>query len=637
LSRFVRFEGYQVDLQTGELRKNGTRVRLSGQPFQILALLLERPGELISREDLRTKLWPDEVFVDFDHSLNAAVNKLREALCDSTSDVRFIETLPKRGYRFIGPIETRDKPATLQVHVVSPGPAPPALRNRLNRLHIPLKHALALSVLVLAGLLTGLYLYSRRSHNPSGNVVPAIHSIAVLPLKNLSGDPAQEYFADGMTEEIIGRLSMIRGLRVISRTSAMHFKDTRAPLPEIAKALGVDAMVEGSVVREGGRVRVHAQLIRAATDEHFWSETYDRELGDALALESDVAQAIAARVEVTVTGAERARLVAARQVSPDVYENFLKGQLAERSNSPAATQKSIAYFEEAIKKDPAFAPAYLGLAHAYDALGMPGVAGAPPSELQPKVISAVRKALELDPALPGAHALMGSLYQMQWQWNDAEREYKLALELDPNDAGAHLSFSTWLLSQGHTEEALAWSRRARELDPIGITGNAMGWILFQSRHYDEAVRELRSDLAVHKDDASTYWSCWFLGFALSANGQPDEAIPVLERALALSERNPAVIGVLVRAYAHAGRRTEALRLLDELKRRQQTGYIPSAALVNAYLGLGDNEQTFSWLERAYKEHSPILQYIKVHPFFDPLRGDPRFANLVRRVGLPETR
>jgi TolB-like protein/Tfp pilus assembly protein PilF len=459
----------------------------------------------------------------------------------------------------------------------------------------------------------------------------------VLPLKNLSGDPAEEYLADGMTEEIIGRLSMIRGLRVISRTSAMHFKDTRAPLPEIAKVLGVDAMVEGSVVREGDRVRVHAQLIRTATDEHFWSETYDRELGDALALESEVAQAIARRVEVTVSGAERARLVAARQVSPDVYENFLKGQFVEKSNSPAAKQESIGYFEEAIKRDPAFAPAYLGLAHAYDALGMPGVGGAPPSEVQPKVISAVRKALELDPALPGAHALMGSLYQMQWQWDDAEREYQLALELDPNDAGAHLSFSSWLLFQGRTEEALAWSRRARELEPIGITGNTMGWILFQSRHYDEAIRELRSDLAVHRDDASTYWSCWFLGFALIANGQPDEAIPVLEKALALSERNPAVIGVLVRAYAHTGRRTEALRLLDELKQRQQTDYVPSAALVNAYLGLGDNEQTFSWLERAYKEHSPILQYIKVHPFFDPLRSDPRFADLVRRVGLDQAR
>src|SRR6266481_2972284 len=244
-----------------------------------------------------------------------------------------------------------------------------------------------------------------------------IKSLAVLPLKNLSGDPAQEYFADGMTEEIIGRLSMIRGLRVISRTSAMHFKDSRAPLPEIAKALGVDAIVEGSVIREGGRVRVHAQLIRAATDEHFWSETYDSELGDTLALESEVAQTIAGRVEVTVTGAERARLVAARQVSPEVYESYLKGQFTEdKGNSPAAMKKSIAYFEEAIKKDPAFAPAYLGLAQAYDRLGMPGVGGAPPSEVLPKVIRAARKALDLDPALPEAHALMGDLYQIQWQW-----------------------------------------------------------------------------------------------------------------------------------------------------------------------------------------------------------------------------
>jgi len=330
---------------------------------------------------------------------------------------------------------------------------------------------LVLSGIAVLALLALTYI-TIRSHG-GGTTQSKIKSLAVLPLENLSGDPAQEYFADGMTEAIIGRLSMIGGLRVISRTSVMRFKDTHAPVPEIAKTLGVDAIVEGSVIREGGRVRVHAQLIRTATDEHFWSETYDRELGDALDLESEVAQAIAGRVEVTVTGAERARLVAARQVFPDVYENFLKGQFVEKSNSPAATQKSIAYFEEAIRRDPAFAPAYLGLAHAYDALGMPGVGGAPPNEVQPKVISAVRRALELDPALPGAHALMGSLYQMQWQWNNAEREYKLALELDPNDAGAHLSFSSWLLSQGRTEEALAWSRRARELDPIGITGKTM--------------------------------------------------------------------------------------------------------------------------------------------------------------------
>jgi pentatricopeptide repeat protein len=490
---------------------------------------------------------------------------------------------------------------------------------------------LALGAITILTLLAVTYVMTR-SH---GGVAtrPKIQSLAVLPLKNLSSDPAQEYFADGMTEAIIGRLSMIRGLRVISRTSAMQFKNTPLSVPEIAKTLRVDAIVEGSVIRDGDRIRVYAQLIRAASDEHFWSEVYDRELGDALALDSEVAQAIAGRVEVTVTGAEHARLVAARKVSPEVYESYLKGQFTE-GYSRAAVEKSIAYFEEAIKKDPAFAPAYLGLASAYHSLGTPGIGAAPPSEMRPKVISATRKALELDPTLPEAHSLLGSIYQEQWQWSEAEGEYKLALELTPNDAGAHLAFANWLLCQGRTEEAQAWSRRARELDPLGVTGNSIGWILFQSRHYEEAIRELQSDLAVRQDNASIYW---FLGFALIANGQADEAIPVLEKSLALSERTPAVIGVLIRAYAHAGRRTEALRLLDELKRQQHTGYVPAAAFVNAYLGLGDNEQALAWLERGYQEHSMILQYIKVHPYFDPLRGDPRFADLVRRVGLDPAR
>jgi pentatricopeptide repeat protein len=462
---------------------------------------------------------------------------------------------------------------------------------------------------------------------------PKIQSLAALPLRNLSRDPTQEYFADGMTEALIGRLSMIQGLRVISRTSVTRYKDTHTSVPEIAKTLGVDAIVEGSIVREGNRIRVHAQLIRGATDEHFWSETYDRELGDALALESEVAQAIAARVEVSVTGVERARLIAARQVPPEVYESYLKGRFAA-NYSQAAVEKSIAYFEEAIRKDPAFAPAYLGLANAYDALGTSGIGGASPREVRPKVISAARKALELDPTIAEAHGLLAVVYQEQWQWGDAEGEFKRVLELTPNDAGAHLAYAGWLLCQGRAEEAQAWARRARELDPLGIGGNGVGWILFQARHYGEAIIELRSALAVHPNDGSIYW---FLGFALIANGQADEAIPVLENALALTDRSPAVIGVLIRAYAHAGRRTKALRLLDELKRRQQKRYIPTAAFVNAYLGLGDNERAIAWLERAYKEQSMIMQYIKVHPFFDPLRGDPRFADLVRRVGLDQAR
>jgi TolB-like protein len=266
-----------------------------------------------------------------------------------------------------------------------------------------------------------------------------IKSLAVLPLKNLSGDPAQDYFADGMTEAIIGRLSAIRGLRVISRTSAMQFKDTQLSVPQIAKTLGVDAMVEGSVIRQGGRVRVHAQLIRGATDEHFWSETYDRDLGDALSLESEVAQAIAGRVEVTVTGVERARLVAARPVSPKVYESYLKGRFTN-NNTRAGEEKRISYFEEAIKEDPTFAPAYVGLAYAYDELGSPGIGGAPPGAVRPIVISAASKALELDPEIPEAHVLLAIAYQERWQWSDSEREFKRALDLNPNDAGTHLVF-----------------------------------------------------------------------------------------------------------------------------------------------------------------------------------------------------
>jgi TolB-like protein/tetratricopeptide (TPR) repeat protein len=467
-----------------------------------------------------------------------------------------------------------------------------------------------------------------------GATRPKIMSLAVLPLKNLSGDPSQEYLADGMTESLIGRLSSIHNLRVISRTSAMHFKDTQLSVPEIAKTLGVDAIVEGSVIREGNRIRVHAQLIRAATDEHFWSETYDRELGDALALESEVAQSIAGKVQVTVTGQEHERLTAARSVSPEVYESYLKGVFAlDKSSGRAGIEEGIGYFEEATRRDPTFAPAYVGLADAYSELSTVFIGGRP-EELRPKVISAARKALELDPELAEAHVLLASMQKDQWQWTEAEAEYRRALDLNPNDAIAQNGFAEWQLSQGHPEEALAWARRAREHDPLAVSGVRIGWILFHARRYQEAIHELRSVLVVLPDDTG---ALWFLGFALIANGQAEEAIPVLEKVVSISDGSPGAIGVLIRAYAHAGRRTDALRLLEELKRRQKTSYVPTAAFVNAYLGLDDKEQAFAWLERAYQEKSNILQFLKVHPFFDPVRDDPRFADLLRRVGLDQAR
>ncbi len=487
------------------------------------------------------------------------------------------------------------------------------------------RRGLLMGGVVLVGLLAATYLITRsRAVNATR---PKIQSLAVLPLKNLSGDPAQEYLADGMTEELVGRLSGIRNLKVISRTSVMRFKDTKLSAPEIAKTLGVDALVEGSVIREGNRIRVHAQLIRAASDEHFWSEEYDRELEDMLALQSEVAQAIAERVEVTITGQERSQLVAARPVAPEVYESYVKG-----SNDPEYTKAQIEHriadFQEAIRMDPTFAPAYVGLAGTYISYQDIFV-GAPPSEIRPKAISAARKALELDPELAEAHAVLAEMYQKQWKWAESEAEYKRAIELKPNDPSAHRGYAYWLACQGRTQEALPWVERGRELDPLG-SADTIGFVLLMAHRYDESIREYRSVLAVHPDYTNARWG---LGFALIVNNQTDQAIPELEKTVAMMNRSPGSLDMLATAYAHAGRRKDALSLINELKKRRQRDYVPSGAFIASYLALGDYDQAFFWCHEAYKEQSAILQWLKVDPLFDPVRGDPRFQDLLRRVGL----
>jgi len=487
---------------------------------------------------------------------------------------------------------------------------------------------LALAALAVIALLTGAYtLYHGRAGSAANS---KIKSLAVLPLKNLSGDATQEYLADGMTDALIGRLSAIHDLRVISRTSVMRFKNPQLSVPEIARTLNVDAIVEGSVMREGNRIRVTAQLIRGSTDEHFWSETYDRELRDVFTLQGELAQSIAEKVKVTVTGEEHERLTAARSVAPEVYESYLKGQFKlNSSNSRTELERSVGYFEEAIQRDPTFAASYVGMAAAYSELGTVYI-GAPPAETRPKVMAAARKALALDPDIAEAHVLLANTLQEEWNWTEAEAEYNRALDLNPNSADAHMMLALWLLCQGRTDEAVAWARRGRELDPLAVSGEIIGWILFQSHRYDEAIHELRSLVAVRQDDVSALSD---LGFVLIANNQSDDAIPVLKKAISVSDGSPAATGVLIRAYARAGRRSDALRLLAELQRRRKKGYVPAGAFVNAYLGLGENDQAFTWLEEAYKEQSNILQFVKVHPFFDPIRGDPRFTDLVRRVGL----
>ena len=625
----VRFGVFELNPAAGELRKAGMRQKLAGQPIQVLEALLERPQEIVTREELRKRLWPDNTFVDHELALKKAVNKLRDVLGDSAESPRFIETTPRLGYRFIAPVTVEaaaiptELPATESSVAGQPEPGSAAPPGRL-----PAGRMRLLVAGIAALALCAVPLLWHRGDGTSATKRPAIRSLAVLPLKNLSGDPAQEYLADGMTEALIGRLSNIRDLRVISRTSVMRFKSTEVSAPEIAKTLHVDALVEGSVIREGTRIRVYAQLIRGATDEHFWSETYDRELPDALALESDIAQSVARKVEVTVTGEENSRLVAARHVAPEVYESYLKGEFA-KNNSRAEIEQSIAHFEDAIAKDPTFAPAYVGLARAYEGLGGSFV-GAPTRDTRPKAVRAARKALELDPGLAEPHALLGRILKKEFQWADAESEFKQALALNPNHAPAHLDYAEWLTSHGRLDEALAWSQRGRELDPLGSAGATIAWVLFHSRRYDDSIREMRSALAVHPDEA---WLHLGIAFPMIAKGQAAEAIPDLEKTASMMQRIPGSLELLATAHARAGNRAEALRLLDELNQGRAAGRVQATSFINPNLALGNYDEALVWFERAYQEREGILQWVRVHPFFDPVREDPRFKDIVRRVGL----
>ena len=642
----VAFGAYEIHLTTHELFKHGARIRLAPQAFHVLRMLLDSGGNLVTREQFHRALWPADTFVDFDHGLNNAIKKIRDVLNDSAESPRYIETLPRLGYRFIAPLNGYSETVAVEtetafVEIEATGksaPVPGSLNPQeagefnnsagrvLQRRWAP-RWTIIGAVGVLAYLtVAGVWFRGRTAKSAAQ---PAIKSIAVLPLKNLSGDPLQEYLTDGMTEELIGRLAAIHDLRVISRTSAMQFKDTKMSAPEIAKALHVDALVEGSVIRAGNRIRVHAQLIRGATDEHLWSEEYDRDLKDVLALQSDVAQAIAGKVAVTVTGSERARLVAKRQVSPEAYESNLKGEfvLGRRTNSRADVERSIAYFQDAIERDPSFAQAYVGLGYAYDTLDTATYAG-DPQKMLTNALTAAQKALELDPELVDAHLLLAEIRQKQYQWTEAESEYKRAIELGPNSPETHFDYAFLLSLQGRVDEAMAGLKRASELDPPVTGSGGAGDLLLYARRYDEALSEYRDLLALESDDVGALQG---IGLVLMAKHQPEQAVPVLEKAVSVSNQSPGMVGYLVMAYAQAGRRTDALRLLAELKKHEQPGY--SGAFVIAYLGLGDYDQAFAWLNRAYQEHANIMQYLKVLFLFDPVRGDPRFADLLRRVGL----
>jgi TolB-like protein/DNA-binding winged helix-turn-helix (wHTH) protein len=630
-SEQIRFGAFEVDLRAGELRRKGFKVKLQEQPFQVLAMLLKHAGEVVTREELRSKLWAADTIVDFDHGLNKAINKIRNALGDSAENPHFVETVGRRGYRFIAEVVVidgapldRSEPAFKDsAATIEPDrgdfEGKPAARKRLPwRLgRTTSTFALGLVVVILVGWM--LRLRSR----------PAIEirSLAVLPLESLSSDASQEYFADGMTDELITDLGQISALRVISRTSVMPYKRARKPLVQIARELNVDAVVEGTVLRSGDRIRITAQLIEASADKHIWSQSYEGDLSDTLAVQNKVAQAIADQIRINLTPREQAALKNAKVVNPEAYESYLKGRYFWNKRTADGLKMAVAYFNQAIEKDANYAQAYAGLADSYALMGDWEYGVLAPKDALPRAKAAAIKALELDNSLGEAHtSLAFALDSFDWDWGSAESEFKRALELNPGYATAHQWYSWHLIEMGRNSEAIDQMRKAETLDPLSLIISAdMADALLIARRYDEAIQESRKAIGMDSNFAVAHYE---LGQALVQKQMYNEAIAELHKAIELSGGSTACTSNLAYAYGVLGRRNEAVKILNELKNQPEKN---ASEIALIYVGLAENDEAMTWLEKAYEErfNSSIL----LRPAFDPLRSDPRFQDLLHRLGL----
>ena len=649
----LRFGAYEFDLRSGELRKHGIRIKLQEQPCQILAILLEHRGEMVTREQLQHRLWPSDTFVDFDHSLNTAVMRLREALSDSSENPRFIETLPRRGYRFLAPVEEKStsvneptpaqtgeagvsQSADSKVGSTSPPllPAFPAIAAKPEkRIQRPMLVTVTLSVVAI--VFTGAFAF-RYLKKPSLATATSrqLTSLVVLPFENLSADKDQAYFADGMTDELIAHLAKIRSLRVISRTSSMEYKGTHKALSQIARDLNVDAVVEGTVLRSGDRVRITAELVQVATDRHLWAETYESHLGDILTLQSHVASAIVNEIRVKLTPEDQVRLAAVRPVSTQSYENYLKGRYYWNKRSQEGLTKAIDYFQLAIEQDPNYALAYAGLADCYSIIGSAIVGTVPTAEVAPKARAAALKSLELDNTLAEAHTSLATVrFNYDWDWNAAASEFRRAVELNPSYATAYQRNSLYLMSMGRTSESIAEMNRAHDLEPLSISTNfSLGWRLYMAREYDQAIEQLRNTIDMDPDFVLPHL---VLGQAYEQKKMYDQAIAELRRAADISQSSPPVIAALARTYAVSGRTTEARKLLDQLMEQSKKRYVSPFYVAIVYAGLGENDQALDWIEKAYKDRSNAIVFLKVDPQLDALRDSPRFRELQRKLRLPD--
>jgi len=632
--RTLRFGLFELDLRSGELWKQGRKVRLEGQPVEILICLLERSGELVTRDELRERLWPADTYVNFEHGLNAAVKRLRRALNDSAENPRFVETLPRRGYRFLAPVESvKPEEGTPSFAEVAPGSPvsasdePPYSED--DHTHEPVHWLLAHKKSVFALLLV-LAIFLAWMFRPKTSQSPAIRSLAVLPLENLSGDPSQDYFSDGMTDELITELGQISGLRVISRTSVMTYKGARKPLPQIARELNVATVVEGTVLRSGNQVRITAQLIEAPADKHLWAQSYEGDVRQTLTLQRQVARAIAEEIHIELTSHERDVLKSVKAVNPDAYEAYLKGRYFWNKRTADGMKKAIDYFNQAIEKDSNYAQAYAGLTDAYALAGDWKYGVLAPKEAFPKAKAAAIRAIALDGTLGEAHiSLAFCLDGFDWDFASAGREFTQGIKLNPGYATGYEWYGWHLASLGRNAEAVAEVKKAASLDPLSlIISSDLAEELLIAHRYDEATEQARKTINMDSFFAPAHY---VLGQALVQKHMYQEAIAELQRAVELSEGSTAFTANLAFAYAASGRRNEAVKILTDLKNRSRNGFSNAPEIALVYVGLDQKDQAMSWLEKAFEDR--FSPWVLMRPAFDPLRSDPRFQDLLHRIGL----
>ena len=624
----LRFGTYEVDPHAGELRKAGVRIKVQQQPLKLLEILLGHPGEVVTREELRALIWPDESFGDFDQAVNVAIAKLRGALGDSADNPRFIETIPRRGYRFIAevavlerdsgrPKSAQETPAAAPSYYSAAAVTEPAM---FRRLHGPLSwKIIGFAVVLLATVVFAIMLW--RNH-PLANVTPTspIRSLAVLPLENLSGD-AQDYFADGMTDELITDLAQISALRVISRTSVMPYKGARRSLPLVARELNVDAIVEGTVLRSGDQVRITAQLIQASADRHLWAQSYQGDLRNTLSLQKQVASAIADQIRIELTPHEQAVLRNVKSVDPEAYEDYLKGRFF--FNKRNSNEKAQSYFQQAIEKDPNYPPPYTGLADIYQLSDNPRLAK-----------ESVQKALELDNELAEAHnSLAELLYRFDRDWAGSEREFKRALELDSNYAPAHHWYSMYLAFLGRRQQALAEAQKAYELDPLSpVVGANLAKILLENGQHAKAIDQAKRTLDLEPNSAVTHA---VLGMVCEDQKMYADAITEYKTALQLGGSPGEMRGLLGYVYASTGDLGDAEKMIRELKQLWPGHARAALDLAGIYSGLGQKDQALYWLGKASEKEVGDLAVVGQDPHFAALHSDPRFQAFVKKVGAPQ--